>query len=374
MKRHRAMAAVPFAVVVTGLALGLGLAAGSTTRSDSERTIETLASLTAGHFDDQGLKAVMARLTPSQQSIARRHLTQAEAYRLTPGWESLSLGGKPTLDAVLSGLKAQQLNAATPSDLGALQPALPFDLRAATDLDRQRALRCLTQAVYYEAALEPTEGQAAVAQVVLNRVRDTNYPSTVCGVVYQGAERITGCQFTFTCDGSLARVPTGWAWNRAEVVAERALAGHVATRVGTATHYHADYVRPYWGPSLSKIDQIGAHIFYRWKGRAGETAAFTDRATGREPYINEALFAQPRLMLAEVPQSETTLADADYGLLATGNRRVDYEGTSRIVGAPSLGGRRQASPEEIAAINERLKVFEEGRAGETSTTPPLSEE
>ena len=360
------MAAVPFAVVVTGLALGLGLAAGSTTRSDADRTIETLARLTGGRLDDQGLKAVMARLTPSQQSIARRHLTQAEVYRLTPGWESLSLGGKPSLDTVLSGLKAQQLNAATPTEQGALQTAYAFDLRAATDLDRQRALRCLTQAVYYEAALEPTEGQAGVAQVILNRVRDPNYPSSVCGVVYQGAERTTGCQFTFTCDGSLARVPTAWAWTRAEVVAERALKGHVATRVGTATHYHADYVRPYWAPSLSKIDQIGAHIFYRWKGRAGETAAFTDKPTGREPFINEALFAQPRVMMAEVPETDSLLADDDYGLLATGNRRVEYEGTTRIVGAPSLGGRRQATPEEIAAINARLKVFEEGTSANST--------
>jgi len=302
-------------------------------------------------------------------------MAHGNLYGLTPGWESLSLGGKPTLDAVLSGLKAQQMNAATPSELGALQRAMAFDLRPATDLDRQRALRCLTQAVYYEAALEPSEGQAAVAQVVLNRVRDPNYPSTVCGVVYQGAERTTGCQFTFTCDGALARTPTAWGWNRAQAVAERALSGHVASRVGTATHYHADYVRPYWAPSLAKIDQIGAHIFYRWKGRAGESAAFTDRSLGREPQINEALLAQPRLADRVAPDLDLmTPTDGDLGLLATGNREVEFEGTTRIVGAPSLGGRRQASADEIAAINARLKAFEEERAPEPTPAPKVSPE
>ena len=366
------MAAVPFAVVVATAVLGLGVRAGSTARPDFDRTIEAVSIATQGQFNEAGLRAVMARLTPSQLAIAQRHdpardpVTGSEdLFRLTPGWESLSLGGKPSLDSILSGLKAQQLNAATPTEAGALQVAKPFDLRAATDQDRRRALRCLTQAVYYEAALEPTEGQEGVAQVILNRVRDPNYPSSVCGVVYQGAERTTGCQFTFTCDGSLARTPTPWAWNRAQKVAERALQGAVASRVGTATHYHADYVRPYWAPSLAKITQIGAHIFYRWKGRAGESAAFTDRATGREPIINELLFAQPRMAELASPTEDMAVGvEIMPGQFDPGNRKVEYEGTTRIVGAPSLGGRRQATPEEIAAINARLKAFEEGRAAE----------
>ncbi|HUH09206.1 MAG TPA: cell wall hydrolase, partial [Brevundimonas sp.] len=304
-----------------------------------------------------------------QLALARRFdpaLNLPELYDLTPGWESLSLGGKPSLDQGVSGVAAQQLNAAMPTAFGALQPALPFDLRPATEADRKRALRCLTQAVYYEAALEPTEGQEGVAQVVLNRVRDPNYPNTVCGVVYQGAERTTGCQFSFTCDGALSRAPIAWAWTRAARVAERALAGHVATRVGTATHYHADYVHPWWSPTLAKITQVGAHIFYRWKGAPGVSAAFTDKSSGREPIIDEARFAQPRLLLA-ADSVEQALATG-----ATGMKTVEIDGQTRVVGIASLGGRRQASKEEIAAINERLKAYEAAPAAAAAPPPGVT--
>jgi hypothetical protein len=109
--------------------------------------------------------------------------------------------------------------------------------------------------------------------VILNRVRDLNYPNSICGVVFEGADRTTGCQFSFTCMGALAQAPVGWAWKRSQTVAERMLAGHVATKVGTATHYHADYVHPWWATTLNKLTQIGAHIFYRWKGLSGETGS-----------------------------------------------------------------------------------------------------
>lgn len=242
-----------------------------------------------------------ARLTPSQLALAIRsdpNDKQAALYGLTPGWESLTLAGKPTLELGANGLNAQRMNAAMPAAVGALRPALPFVFKAASEADRQRAVRCLTQGIYYEAALESTEGQEAVAQVILNRVRDPNYPNTICGVVFEGAERNTGCQFSFTCDGALSQAPVGWAWERARTVALRSLAGHVATKVGTATHYHADYVHPWWSPTLAKITQIGAHIFYRWKGIYGETAAFNQRYASHEPVIDEARFSRPRLIVA----------------------------------------------------------------------------
>src|SRR5690606_25902319 len=155
--------------------------------------------------------------------------------------ENLSLSGRPPMDALgRAGGDIQRINAAAPIVSGALRPISAFRFRPDSDTDRRRAIRCLTQAAYYAAALEPRNGQEAVAQVVLNRVRDPNFPASVCGVVYQGAERVTGCQFSFTCDGSLARTPIAWAWNRAESVARAALDGFVADWVGTATHYHAD--------------------------------------------------------------------------------------------------------------------------------------
>ncbi len=118
--------------------------------------------------------------------------------------------------------------------------------------------------------------------MVLNRMRHPLFPHSVCGVVFQGAALETGCQFSFTCGGDMAQAPVAWAWKRAKAVAERALNGHVATAVGTATHYHTDYVSPYWASSVAKITQIGAHIFYRWAGDLGRPAAFQQDYAGSE--------------------------------------------------------------------------------------------
>ena len=148
---------------------------------------------------------------------------------------------------------------------------------------RASALECLTSAVYYEAGNEAADGQRAVAQVVLNRARHAAFPSTVCGVVYQGSTRVTGCQFTFTCDGSLARTPSVDGWSRARRIAEQALAGAVYAPVGWATHYHANYVVPYWASTLAKNAIVGAHLFYRWAGGWGKPAAFRKAYGGREP-------------------------------------------------------------------------------------------
>lgn len=149
--------------------------------------------------------------------------------------------------------------------------------------DAGRALTCLTQAIYYEAASEPDAGQRAVAQVVLNRVMHPAYPNTVCGVVFQGSERTTGCQFSFTCDGALNRVPSRMFWLRAENVARAALSGYVYAPVGLATHYHTIAVHPYWAPSLNYLGTIGAHRFYRFKGPAGTPGAFRTAYVGGEP-------------------------------------------------------------------------------------------
>jgi spore germination cell wall hydrolase CwlJ-like protein len=153
---------------------------------------------------------------------------------------------------------------------------------------RDRAAECLTQVVYYEAASESPDGQRAVAQVVLNRMRHPGFPSSVCGVVYQGSGLPTGCQFTFTCDGSLARTPVPALWARARKIALDALGGHVFAPVGHSTHYHADYVLPYWADSLAKQVQIGHHIFYRLRAGLGSAAAFSQHYAGNEPNLPSA--------------------------------------------------------------------------------------
>ncbi|MGZ8306413.1 MAG: cell wall hydrolase, partial [Allosphingosinicella sp.] len=140
---------------------------------------------------------------------------------------------------------AVTINAAVPLSTLPNPAARPFAVAFATPADRLRAVECLTAAVYYEAAVEATAGQQAVAQVVLNRARHPAYPRTVCGVVFQGQERATGCQFTFTCDGALRRTPSASGWARARRVAEEALAGKVFAPVGWATHYHTNRVVPY---------------------------------------------------------------------------------------------------------------------------------
>ena len=154
----------------------------------------------------------------------------------------------------------------------------------ASQTDRARALQCLTTAIYYEAAREPDDGQRAVAQVVLNRVRHPAFPSTVCGVVFQGSEK-RGCQFSFACDGAMTRgQPARDAWIRAARVAADALNGSVFAPVGMATHYHTYAVTPSWNRSLVMTGVFGAHFFHRWKGYWGTSAAFRSVYAGHEPF------------------------------------------------------------------------------------------
>jgi hypothetical protein len=187
--------------------------------------------------------------------------------------------GQHLIDNRATGYEARLINAAMAFSTAPVLASRPFDLSNSDPLDRRRALLCMTQAIYYEAGFEPVEGRRAVAQVVINRMRHPAFPKSVCGVVYQGA-RDPVCQFSFVCDGSLYRRPEVGAWKDAERIAAAALDGYVEKAVGAATHYHADYVAPYWAPRLAKIAQIGAHIFYRWPGAWGSTAAFTGRYIG----------------------------------------------------------------------------------------------
>jgi Cell Wall Hydrolase len=184
-------------------------------------------------------------------------------------------------------INAERLDYAGP--IVAAKPLIaPRIFERASDL--QRATECLTQAVYYEAASESAVGQRAVAQVVLNRVRDPRYPSSVCGVVYQGSERRTGCQFTFTCDGALARKPDPFLYARARYVAVAALSGQVEPSVGLATHYHTKQVVPYWRTDLVKLRTVGAHIFYGWQGREKSGRGLRDGYAGIEPDIARSTF------------------------------------------------------------------------------------
>ncbi len=158
-------------------------------------------------------------------------------------------------DVVLASLTAEQAGLAP---RGALLPIAKT---------YGQELTCLTQAIYYEARSETYSGRLGVAEVVLNRVSDRRYPKSVCGVVFQGPQdknKKGGCQFSFTCDGSLATLPKGRAWQDAGQLASQAMLGFGLDLTGDATHYHADYVDPKWAAKLKRTVQIGRHIFYRF--------------------------------------------------------------------------------------------------------------
>jgi len=260
------------------LPMQLSDAAGAARRWRAEHwliaAIIAMAAALALSFGAGPLARALAEGTAGPVTPAS--VSQAGAGRI----ENISVDDKTQI--VVEGDAAQAGNAAIPTLGLPLEQVKAFGLAAAKNETYATALKCLSQAVYYEAAYEPLDGRRAVAQVVLNRVRHPAYPKSVCGVVYQGAERRTGCQFSFTCDGALLRAPAAAPWREAQAVAQAALAGYVERRVGTATHYHADYVLPKWAYQLGKLTQIGRHIFYRFGGTWGTAAAFNGRYAGRE--------------------------------------------------------------------------------------------
>lgn len=127
-------------------------------------------------------------------------------------------------------------------------------------------MKCLADAIYFEARGEPELGQIAVAQVVLNRLKNPAYPDTICGVVYQNKNRRNRCQFSFACDGIRERITDKGAWAKAQDLAKRVMDDEKTLYiedVGPATHYHATYVRPRWARHMTKKEKIGHHIFYQ---------------------------------------------------------------------------------------------------------------
>ena len=218
--------------------------------------------------------AVIASFTAPAADPAAAAATDPQAVAVPPG-------------------AAPAINATIPFVGGPNPAADAFFLRLRGAADRQRSLQCLTEAIYYEAASESDDGQRAVAQVVLNRMRHPAYPATVCGVVYQNAERWLACQFSFACDGARARVPSASGWARARTHAAQALAGRVHAPVGLATHYHTWNVVPFWAHKLEKTAVVGAHIFYRLNGPLGRGPAFRQRHAGFEPFPTPPRLAPP---------------------------------------------------------------------------------
>ncbi|WP_296716037.1 cell wall hydrolase [Erythrobacter sp.] len=244
-------------------------------------------------------------------------------------------------------------------DVGAA--ARPF-FSSGVGLTHARAAECLAQAVWYEAASETEAGQRAVAQVVLNRVAHPSWPASVCGVVYQGSARKTGCQFSFTCDGSLARRPSGTSWARAQRVANAALAGSVYAPVGHATHYHTLWVNPYWAGTLDHIGTIGAHRFYRLRGGAGARSAFTMAYAALEngPQAGRTIRSADADTIDEAQASRPTIA---YDLAPiTGN-------ATPVRAAGAVSAPEAAIPADTALAGAGQVKPEYARAGQWKTPP-----
>lgn len=220
--------------------------------------------------------------------------------------------------------------------------------------DKLRAEECLTMAIYYEAASESLEGQQAVAQVVMNRVRHPSYPNTVCGVVFQGSQRSTGCQFSFTCDGSLARRPSIAAWNKARRVASAALGGFVFAPVGLATHYHTTAIYPYWAPSLTPVGTIGAHRFYRFGGLAGRASAFTAAYAGVEPLPVRSTSGAVMPLAGDLGVPALPLP-----VIATGSAGGSGDGAALLPAAPMPAASASASPQQSQLFPQSGEVRKE---------------
>ncbi len=336
------------------------------------------SDLHARGLSESGLRRMASGMDPAMRALARRHdpgRRAADIWDRPAGWASLDVSAIPDLglDAV-SEETAHEINSLRPFSTAAIKPVRPFVLPAMGD-DGARALQCLTQAVYYEAAREPLEGQQAVAQVILNRMRHPAYPKSVCGVVYQGSQRATGCQFTFTCDGSLTRAPQPALWGRAQGVARKALAGFVLKDVGTATHYHADYVAPYWAASLIKLKQVGAHIFYRWTGPSGEPGAFRGRYAGGEAILSSAIL-QGGDNFTVAPQATGIAAGRTFTLAVAGEVRTytvvdprDARSAKTRVFGTIYSARRQPTADEVRSINNNMAMMEAGLGDREVATP-----
>lgn len=170
------------------------------------------------------------------------------------------IGTGATVARPMTMAQARASNAAVPIARRRRLGAAPYHFRGGLAA-REQAAECLATAALYEAG-DDRRGRRAVIQVILNRARAPGFPKTICGVVYQGNTRTTGCQFSFTCDGSLRRRPVHTGWGDARRAAKRALRGYVFAEVGRATHYHTDWMVPYWRDSLVKVARVRTHLFY----------------------------------------------------------------------------------------------------------------
>ena len=256
-------AVVSRALMVSVCALGLTFALPAISSANTQQEAEADFREQTQRFAEAQTAGDAVRADPHAPAVMQHEWLRNVEYSLErdPDSAMTRYGGLERDAAVLAGMKSFD----------------PSHYRRAEEMSKQ--MKCLAEAVYYEARSESTEGQIAVAEVIMNRVRDHRYPNTACDVVYQGATRTTGCQFTFTCDGTLARQPRGNKWAAAKSIAAHVYLNLDEPRTGGATHYHATYVNPVWNSGLIQTSRIGTHIFYRFpRGAEWASAKAAERA------------------------------------------------------------------------------------------------
>jgi spore germination cell wall hydrolase CwlJ-like protein len=288
-----------------------------------------LASLIGAGFSAQALSPAPAKPEPVPTPTgyeAEDHFPGAANYTAIPDDAAVTPGTTGTIELPTTPVPENAVVDAS------IQAARPFVLKG-TPLDKARALECLTDAIYYEAAREPDDGQRAVAQVVLNRVRHPAFPATVCGVVYQGSEK-RGCQFSFACDGSMTRGVARAYWLRTRKIAAAALNGSVFAPVGEATHYHTFSVTPNWNRGLVMTGVFGAHFFHRWKGWWGTAAAFSQVYRGGEPLPEPHPSLDPLPVPAPTPLAVSPIA-ASTPVPVTPTARAAIQPAYADSGAPT---------------------------------------
>ena len=276
---------------VIGLAVGGAYLGGEAVQASTIRAkVERLQEAEARGYSEEALANAAGGLDASALAIANRHAPDGQTGSALRDRQS---------ELLMARLDATSKSPST-------TPARPFQMAGA--LDQSRDLDCLTRVAYYEARGEGAEGMRAVTQVVLNRVRHSAFPSSVCGVVYQGSNRSTGCQFSFTCNGAMHGAVNRTAWDRARDIASAALSGKVYGAVGNATHFHTTSVSPGWRNRLVRVTQVGDHYFYRFGGNAGTQNAFNAKP---QPSVDN----EVRLIAANLP-AQTTTGPVPYKSLA----------------------------------------------------------
>ncbi|MCR9268402.1 MAG: cell wall hydrolase [Hyphomonadaceae bacterium] len=232
-------------------------------------------------------------------------------------------------------------------DKAAINSLVTLDVPKRTDAeDMLRQKQCLATAIYYEARSESIKGQLGVAEVIINRVNDHRYPNTICDVVFQGATRTTGCQFTFTCDGAMNKKPRGEKWTKANTIAAHVLMDLNERKTAGATHYHATYVDPVWNSGLIRTKKIGTHIFYRfprgseWSvASARQSARLAQRRAGLKAITpaDSAVEAETKLLK---PAKAETVADLNAQALESIKTEASVQSTT----ATEAGARAEPAP------------------------------